>query len=588
MRATGQRAASDQPPVRHQWSVSDWWTPGLVAALLLAGSAIMASRPWWPTGDLALLQLRIGAMPADFPLVGVYSRFGWWHPGPVFLIFTWIGSTIGGGANAALLMSMAVLHVAVLIGAWWLARSVNLVAAQALMFAGVVSLLVRPLDQVLTPWNPYVGLAGVLLLVAAGWALCVGRPAGAFVLLPWGSFLVQSHVGYLPVVAAVVLTALVLVMANSWWHQRGPRADAHGKPTVESETAFLAVPWRALAWGAAVSVVMWLAPLAQQVTGNPGNLGALVRQLGGESQGFSEGLATMRAGFTVPMELGPDFAGGLPVNSSNIPWLLLLPTTALLVALLRRQREQILAVLLVGAVLVAALVSVAGLTPPAFEYLVPWLPSVVWLSLTWSVWVLLDPFFGSQRWWPMAIGAIAVVTAAVVAAGLSTAQPPLASYGIAADELWSAVAADAATVSTDPAGESEVATTGPITVVGAEGDEVAVSVAQGMVARAVAAEADVALDEATASRLEQVIPGDGPGRTRYLVRTFTPGLPTAPGERVVATFDPFTPQQWAEITRINAQMEQPDLDPIARLALATKRAEIEQGQRAFQVVTSAA
>lgn len=551
---------------------SDWWVPLGVAVSLVTGAWLMASKGWFTVGDVALMELRLQAMPEDMPLVGVYSRFGWWHPGPAFLLWSWAGYALGGASGAALLMSIAVLHVAVLVGAWWLARQVNVVAAQALLFAALVSLLVRPIDQVVTPWNPYVGLAGVLLLVAAAWGFAASRAAGAFVLLPWGSFLVQSHVGYLPVVAAVVLTAVGLVLAEAWWRR------------VSKATTARRTPWRALGLGAVAAAFMWIPPVVQQITGNPGNLGLLASQLGGESQGLQAGLATMRAAFAVPMGLGPTFAGELPESQTAVPWLVLLPIAAVLVALVRRHREQIFAMAFVAAVLVAAVVSVAGLTPPAFEYLVPWLPSVVWLALAWSGWVLLDPLLGRWRGWSTMVGAAAVAVSLVVAVGLGTAQPPLAPYGVAAERLWSAVATDAAVSGTS--GEAGV-TTSPITLLGDPSDEPTQAVAQGMAALAVPAGADVAVDAAVAARVEGVLPSDGPGRTRYVVRTYTPGLTTPPGLRVVATYDPFTPAQWAELTRLDAALAQPDLDPLTRLVLATESAQIAQGQRAFQVLAPA-
>lgn len=570
--ASGQRPSLRRP--------SDWWVPLGVALSLLIGAVLMASKGWVTVGDVALMELRLQAMPEDMPLVGVYSRYGWWHPGPAFLLWSWLGYTVGGGTGAALLMSIAVLHVAVLVCAWWLARQVNVVAAQALMLAAVVSLLVRPIDLVLTPWNPYVGLAGVLLLVAAGWGLAARRSAAAFVLLPWSSFLVQSHVGYLPVVAAVVLTAFGLMVIDEFFRRR---AHAGGAPRV-------AVPWRALLLGAVVSAVMWLPPVVQQITGDPGNLGLLAAQLGGDSQGLQAGLATMRAAFAVPMTLGPNFVGELPGDPTAMPWLLVLPIAAGLVALVRRRREQIFAMVLLAAVLVAALVSVAGLTPPAFEYLVPWLPSVVWLTLTWSVWVLVDPFLGQRRWWATVVGAAAVTVAVFVGVGLAKAPPPLAPFGTAAEQLWSAVAADAALGAGEPGGEGGAPsgpTTTPLTLIGDPTDEPTQAVAQGMAALAVPAGADVAVDEAVASRVERVVAVDGPGRTRYVVRTYAPGLPTPEGQRVVATYDPFTAAQWVEITRLEGELANPDLDPLTRLVLATELAELQQGQQAFQVLAPA-
>lgn len=568
----GQAPVAPASPAKRR---SDWRVPVGVALSLLTGAALMAAKGWVTVGDVALMELRLQAMPEDMPLVGVYSRYGWWHPGPAFLLWSWAGYTVGGGSGAALLMSIAVLHVAVLVCAWWLARQVNVVAAQALMLAAVVSLLVRPVDQVVTPWNPYVGLAGVLLLVAAGWGLTARRAAAAFVLLPWSSFLVQSHVGYLPVVAAVVLTAVGLIVIDEFT-QRRSRASAG---------SYVSVPWRALLGGAVVSAVMWLPPVVQQITGDPGNLGLLAAQLGGDSQGLQAGLATMRAAFAVPMTLGPNFVGELPADATAVPWLLLLPIAAVLVALVRRRREQVFAMVLLAAVLVAALVSVAGLTPPAFEYLVPWLPSVVWLTLAWSVWVLVDPFLGTRKWWPTVVGAVAVATSVFLAVGLARTPPPLAPFGVAAEQLWAAVAVDAAA----DAGDADAAgpTTTPITIIGDPSDEPTQAVAQGIAALAVPAGADVAVDEAVASRVERVVPVDGPGRTRYVVRTYAPGLPTPEGQRVVATYDPFTAEQWAQITRLESELAVPDLDPLTRLVLATELAELQQGEQAFQILAPA-
>ena len=551
---------------------SDWWVPTAVGLSLLAGSLLMASRNWVPVGDVALMELRLQAMPEDMPLVGVYSRFGWWHPGPAFLVWSWLGYIAGGASSASLLLSIAVLHVVVLVAAWWLARQVNVVAANALLLAGVTALLVRPIDQVLTPWNPYVGLVGVLLLVAAGWGWASGRPASAFLILPWGSFLVQSHVGYAPVVVAVVLTAAALMLINGWYRQR------HEANESDSGRA----PWRALLWGVAVSVLLWLPPLFQQLTVTPGNLGALATQVGGETQGLAAGVATVRAAFTVPMDLGPDFTGGLPATTSGVPWLLLLPVAALLMALARRRGEQITAMVLIAAVLVAAVVSVAGVTPPAFEYLVPWLPSVVLLALIWSTWVLLDPLLGNWRWWSTVVGAAAVAVSLVVAVALGTSPPPLAPYGTAAQQLWQAVSADAAAETTGTGAGQGVAV--PITVVGEPQDESALAVAQGMVALANSTGADVALDEATSARVEGAVPADSAERTRYVVRSYTLGQPIPVGERVVATYDPFTTAQWAELTRIDAELAAPGIDPLKRLALATQRAEITGDRRAFEVL----
>jgi hypothetical protein len=105
-------------------------------------------------------------------------------------------------------------------------------------------------------WNPAVTVLplGALILLAAG--VACGRTAPLPLVAVLASFLVQTHVGYLPVVVTVVVTAIVL-------HRLSAPEAAHERRT-----------WLLTA---GALVVAWAAPLIDQATRTPGNLTLVAR-----------------------------------------------------------------------------------------------------------------------------------------------------------------------------------------------------------------------------------------------------------------------------------------------------------------------
>src|SRR5207237_369537 len=129
--------------------------------------------------------------------------------------------------------------------------------------AAVVAMLLLLLgfNVLIDPWNPsLLGLPLLLLLAlsadaAAGsaWSL-----AGAALV---GSFLVQTHVGLLPVVGVALAGA-----AGSCALALSRRRRAGTKVAL----------WRPLLVGVGILAAMWAGPAVQQVTHNPGNIGTMV------------------------------------------------------------------------------------------------------------------------------------------------------------------------------------------------------------------------------------------------------------------------------------------------------------------------
>lgn len=515
----------------------------------------MAARNTWvPTGDLALLQLRLQAMPENPPELGVYSRLGWSHPGPAFWWIMWAGFTTLGATSGALLITMAALHAALLVLAWWLVRRCSSSAAVWVVAAGVAVLWARGSDVVLSPWNPYVGVTGVLALLGAGIAFGVARDGwGAFFLLPIASLLVQSHVGYTPL--AVIVTAVAVVLALLGSSGRGP------------------LPWFAFTCGSLVAVGMWLPPLFEQFNGDPGNLVAIITGVTGTATlSLTEAGRVVLAGFTTPPQWAPGPFGMLP-SAGGAPWLLILPVVAAAVAAFRRDSTGLRLLGIVWAAQLAALVSAANLQPPAYEYLLPWLATASAALLGLSLWVLSRIF--NSRAVATLVGFATVALAVAVGISWAQATPVLSERGQAARVLAEAVLDDAAgapmTIQADPAGSTNQTDL-----------DNAGGVATGMAVVTIDAGADVALDEQSSSFIDGVVPPAGPQRQVYYVRVVRANTRSF-DEGTVAVYDPFTAAQWQQLAVLDEQLARPDLDPLTRYDLAQQRNAVTSGQVAYEV-----
>jgi 4-amino-4-deoxy-L-arabinose transferase-like glycosyltransferase len=237
--------------------------PILLALLpLLPSWWYLIARPCPPMSvddDSATIEMATRRVLHGTQLVGVYSRFGWSHPGPMPLalmapVYALSGQRTAGMAAAALLLSTFFVGAAAWAAARLLGARRGLLAA-----AGLALLLVRmgpgwPAHE----WPPHAVILPMALLVFL--ALGVAReglawlPACALV----ATYLVQAHVGTALAVAVLVLAALALASRS------GRRLVA---PVPLLLTAF-------------VLAALWAPPVLEQWRGtadHPGNLARLAR-----------------------------------------------------------------------------------------------------------------------------------------------------------------------------------------------------------------------------------------------------------------------------------------------------------------------
>jgi hypothetical protein len=303
-----------------------WPAWALTAVALLPVVVVVVTRwgrRYVPVGDIALVDLRVrDVWSRAIPLVGPYSRLGWNHPGPaMFWLIAPLSGLTGEPAWATLVGGALLQGVAIAAIGWiaWRKGGVALVAA-ALALNGLAYGAMGP-STLLEAWNPNVTYPFLIVLVLLAWCLADGDVAVLPVAAAVATFLVQTHVGYLPLVGVAVGFGLV----GAWLRTRRGRPPTGG--------------WRRPVIGSVVVVIVSWAPAVLQEIVHGDNVGPLVRSLAGKGQrlGTHQAAGIFGAEFRVP----PPWLGGHthldPFNSTVVPGpdrYLLVPIVLLVVAAL--------------------------------------------------------------------------------------------------------------------------------------------------------------------------------------------------------------------------------------------------------------
>jgi hypothetical protein len=355
-----------------------------------------------------------------------------WLLAPFFWLFGATGVLVGTGLLNALAAGGAVL-VGYRRGGVQLALLIALLEA-LLAHAFGLGLLVDP-------WNPWVAFLPFVLFLLLVWCVLCDD----FVMLPVavavGSFSLQTHAGYLPLVGGL------LVIAAGWTAWGAIRARRHpvssaivdaapdraaGRSSLGAPPAPNAV--RALTVSAIVALVVWSAPLVQQVSSDAGNLGDLLsyaRSPGEPPVGWAQAFGVMGAQMRFP---GPWITGhddpnvyGYATTGSTIPALVLIAALVACIWWGRRRGSQAIVRLAVLALLVLGLgvAATARATPNSFiPYVLRWwwaIPAIAALAVAWTAMTtcpakLRTPATG-------AVLLVLVVTVAVNLAGLPAPVP---------------------------------------------------------------------------------------------------------------------------------------------------------------------
>jgi hypothetical protein len=410
-----------------------WRQPLLwVLAVLAAAPAIVAGvagfvRADLPVSDWALIELRVrDAGSADTPLLGPFSRYGWSHPGPLMFwlmapLYRLFGSSPGALSAAAATLNAVGAGALVFVAARFGGRRL------AVLVAGATCVLLGSMgEQVADPWNPWIAVVPFALFVFCAAAMAKGDLVLVPLAVALGSFLVQSHIGYVATVAVLGAWSVIWLIATLWRRRSDPNTPGADRRMVVAVVGASVL----------VALVAWSGPLVDQVTQDPGNLRAVVTYFGsgeGTAAGWSE------AATAVGRELHPwpPWLGGAePTNlftgsleRTSVLWAL--PTLAALglatvLAWKRRDRRllHLAGVAWVG--IAVGAIAVTRITGEPYFYLMRFwwvLAMVAWVIVAWTALqtVTFPPRVSAQT---LRIAGVAVVVLASVTAAVRTTAPP--------------------------------------------------------------------------------------------------------------------------------------------------------------------
>ncbi len=377
----------------------------VVLPIVLAAVHVLQTR-YFPASDVAIIQLDLAHAQRGIPLTGVYSRFGFRHPGPA--LYAWLapfwhtfageGLVVGAAAWNALNAAAIVLLFARRGGRW-------------LLLCGTVvlwSLELGVLSDLVSPWNPWMVLLPTCLLLLVTWETLAGSAYFCAAVVGVASVVVQFHIGLAPLGAVACVAATVRAALAP--RKAGERGGSR---------------WRPLMYAGVVAALLWAAPLLEQLAGNPGNFTKIADAMSHPSEpiaGPAVGLDATRQALAWPppwFDTPESNFAGQPVAPSV--WRIVPFGVGLVVALWCAARDRVGRIPLavgVGAVIVGW-AACSRITGPALFYVIrwTWIPAaLLWVVMCWLVGRRLASAPAIQRRWPGMSRVGAGTAAAVLAA----------------------------------------------------------------------------------------------------------------------------------------------------------------------------
>ena len=409
----------------------------LAAALTLAPLAVSAiyltlwHGSYAAVGDLATTELVTRDVGRYAVELGPYSRDGWYHPGPAMYFLLAIPYRLLGNTTSAMDVGALLVNGASVVGMAVIARRRGGLAPAVLTLLGC-ALLMRSLgpDEVRLPWNPYLPVLPYALLVFLTWAMTCRDRWALPLAVGVASFVAQTHIGY------VALAVPLLGFGAAWL-----AASVLLQARREGSTA----PLRPLAWpvlaALAVGTVMWMPPLVEEITGDPGNLTRAwewFREGGTNAEparGYLLGWRLVTSQFGVPPEW---LFGERPKGMLAEPAYLYDPMTPVLFVVvaaalylmwrLRPEGSGRLVAVWVAAS-VAGILATARTVGPVYEYRVGWvrvLGMVAGVIAAWAGWSALVSWrsaFERRVLVPVSLAALAVLAVVGSVAHVNVGRP---------------------------------------------------------------------------------------------------------------------------------------------------------------------
>ena len=402
--ASADRTPTDVAPVddgrRPSWPGSHWFAIVVVtvcvALPLIVAVATLSGRRWFPVLDLAMTEFRVRDVGGRFtPLIGLPGRIGTFpeqgsHPGPISFWLVAPGYRLFGGSAWAMEAATVMIQTAWIAVALWIGhRRAQL--AGVLVVATVIAVMLRGYGLVvlIQPWNPYLPLIVWVVVLLATWSVLCGDHMMLIPLVVAASFAAQTHIPYLLMAGGLGVFAVAVVLVRCW------RSD--------DRRSFVAP----LAWTGGLFAALWLAPLAEQIRHDPGNIRQLIDhftspteavigwQMGGNvllrHLDVVDGYLKLLTGTDRFLQVGYEPDGRIwPGVLLLLAWI-----GSVVVAVRMRHRNLIALDITIGVTLVLSFVSMARIFGTVWYYLTLWAWGTTTLLIVAIVWTVSTSCVGA-------------------------------------------------------------------------------------------------------------------------------------------------------------------------------------------------
>ena len=358
-----------QPPVDRPLAFA---VGGLIVVILGWLLLRLLTSDWLPIGDFRTLQLRVADVGgSETPIIGVYSRYGWNHPGPLLFYLLAIPYRLFGESNIGLLLGAVAINLVTIASTLWIAaRTGRRTLVIVGFFIALLCLGMNPAGLA-DPWNPTFVILSVFAASVACWRTLFGDRVAAVVLVLVGSFSVQCHVGSALPIALLVGVAGIALIARSI---RGNDVR-HDRRT--ALIAFL------------LAITCWIPPIIEQFTTSPGNLRLIFNFLRNPPlapAGFSTGLRiTLRflsiPGYWVRGEEPTLLNASINTSGWAIPWAFFALVVATWWAWRKRWRSELALCLLAGVLVLVGMIAASRIVGTPLPYLLRWMWAIA--AFTW-------------------------------------------------------------------------------------------------------------------------------------------------------------------------------------------------------------
>ncbi|MFO7626309.1 MAG: hypothetical protein R6V62_03510 [Candidatus Fermentibacteraceae bacterium] len=215
------------------------------------------------SGDASLLELSTRWLFSHRILLGPYSRFVFFHPGPLYFFLRFPLYALFQWSSSSFLLTTAILGGLSVFGVRAVIRRCS-PPGGALIFSAVMGAFLVVTGPALwfSEWNPLVIALPLLFFFTCTAAIGAGCTGFTLPAVIAGSFAAQTHMGSIPAIVLTAAAALVLRRFTGITCRR------------RSEAAATRVKWL---FPAAVLLLLWAPPLYEEIASAPqGNITRIV------------------------------------------------------------------------------------------------------------------------------------------------------------------------------------------------------------------------------------------------------------------------------------------------------------------------